>query len=334
MSKLCAALPLSLLLVACVADVEPFVEPDVPDTISTGDIDDGGDDDIANPPIPDPNPVGPATGAAFVLAHGFGGNADSFAPEIETALKADGHAVLRAAVPGIEGVAVRGAALGLQVDQVLAATGLPQVHIIAHSMGGLDARYMISSLGYSDRVASLTTISTPHQGTPLADLARGVVGDGGDQSLALDLFQALAGDVDPEALDRALVDLSELRAPVFNAGNLDVDGVYYQSFAGLSTVAGFGVSDADTACLTLPATAIPDPDALAAPLALVAPIMAYDDDGNRIAHDGVVAVSSSTYAVFRGCIPADHLDELLVTPDSVYDSVAFFKGIAAELAAP
>jgi len=52
-----------------------------------------------------------------------------------------------------------------------------KVHVIAHSMGGLDARYMIANLSLdtgdrspmAERVASLTTIGTPHLGTPFAD---------------------------------------------------------------------------------------------------------------------------------------------------------------------
>ena len=36
-------------------------------------------------------------------------------------------------------------------------------------MGGLDARHMIVDLGMAERVAQLTTIGTPHHGTPLAD---------------------------------------------------------------------------------------------------------------------------------------------------------------------
>ena len=35
-----------------------------------------------------------------------------------------------------------------------------KVNIVAHSMGGLDARYMITKLGMGRRVASLTTLST------------------------------------------------------------------------------------------------------------------------------------------------------------------------------
>jgi triacylglycerol lipase len=47
------------------------------------------------------------------------------------------------------------------------------VNIIAHSMGGLDARYMISRLCPDPslfRVRSLTTIATPHRGSSAADM--------------------------------------------------------------------------------------------------------------------------------------------------------------------
>ena len=48
-----------------------------------------------------------------------------------------------------------------------------EVNVIAHSMGGLDARYMISRLCPSPslfRVRSLTTIATPHRGSSAADM--------------------------------------------------------------------------------------------------------------------------------------------------------------------
>jgi triacylglycerol lipase len=51
------------------------------------------------------------------------------------------------------------------------------VHIIAHSMGGLDSRFLIGNdllgLASSGRIASLTTLSTPHRGSPVADLLAG-----------------------------------------------------------------------------------------------------------------------------------------------------------------
>lgn len=42
--------------------------------------------------------------------------------------------------------------------------------LIAHSLGGLDARYMLSHLGMADHIAALLTITTPHRGASLADL--------------------------------------------------------------------------------------------------------------------------------------------------------------------
>lgn len=63
----------------------------------------------------------------------------------------------------------RASDLKTQIENILASTGAEKVHIIAHSMGGLDSRYMIARLGMHARVASLTTVGTPHLGTSLAD---------------------------------------------------------------------------------------------------------------------------------------------------------------------
>jgi len=43
-----------------------------------------------------------------------------------------------------------------------------KVNIIGHSMGGLDARWMICKHDMKDRVATLSTIGTPHHGSPFA----------------------------------------------------------------------------------------------------------------------------------------------------------------------
>jgi triacylglycerol lipase len=43
------------------------------------------------------------------------------------------------------------------------------VHLIAHSMGGLDSRYLISRLKMQKRVLTLTTLGTPHRGSTFAD---------------------------------------------------------------------------------------------------------------------------------------------------------------------
>lgn len=86
-----------------------------------------------------------------------------------------------------------------------------RVNVIAHSMGGLDARYAISRLGLEGRVASLVTVGTPHLGTPLADLAlKGI----------------------PASVVRALSDLTVASLERFNREVPDVEGVAYCSVAG------------------------------------------------------------------------------------------------------
>jgi CheY-like chemotaxis protein/predicted alpha/beta hydrolase family esterase len=63
-------------------------------------------------------------------------------------------------------------ALQTAVEELCAATGAPQVAIVAHSMGGLVARAWMRAHG-SARVARLVTLGTPHHGTRLADFGPG-----------------------------------------------------------------------------------------------------------------------------------------------------------------
>ena len=53
---------------------------------------------------------------------------------------------------------------------VLEKTGAEKVNIISHSKGGLDSKYMIENLGMEDKVASLTTLCTPHKGSVVASV--------------------------------------------------------------------------------------------------------------------------------------------------------------------
>jgi triacylglycerol lipase len=68
-------------------------------------------------------------------------------------------------------VKTRAKDLKQEVERILKETGKEKVHIIAHSMGGLDARYMIVNQKMADAVFSLTTIGTPHLGSIVADYA-------------------------------------------------------------------------------------------------------------------------------------------------------------------
>lgn len=62
------------------------------------------------------------------------------------------------------------AILGARIDEVLTATQGAKLNLVAHSMGGLTARWAIQKLGYADRVANLVMIGTPNHGSELAYL--------------------------------------------------------------------------------------------------------------------------------------------------------------------
>jgi triacylglycerol lipase len=125
-----------------------------------------------------------------------------------------GAEVHRPRVPSYASIAARAEELARVVQQIRAR----KVNIIAHSMGGLDARYAITRLGLADRVASLITVGTPHLGTPVADL--------GARLAELLKLKALLGrvvDVD------AFHDLTTARMERFNQDVADAPGVAYAS---------------------------------------------------------------------------------------------------------
>jgi triacylglycerol lipase len=314
-SRIMKKLALALLsLAACVGDL-----PDGVQTPNDPPIND-------NTPTPTPPPTGgsatPTTG--FVLAHGLAGDANSFDPAIVTALQAAGYAVIRTQVPGVDSIATRAAALEPQIDKFISDNQLAHVHVIAHSMGGLDARYLISTMHY-DKVESLTTMSTPHRGSPIADAALGLSDQLPDQAVAA-LSDALGFTADPAALHRALVDLSEAQAPAFNAANPDSPAVRYYSYAGYATVDGVTNPNASDLC----GATTPDPSSLPTPLDATAAIIASDE---LRPHDGVVPIDSSKWTGFSGCIPTDHLDMTRAgeepASDLALDLVKLYTGIAA-----
>jgi len=165
-----------------------------------------------------------------VLAHGMlgfdeiavAGRRHRYFRKITDGLRGLGTQFHTPRVPPTAPVAVRAEQLRALVDQLPGE----RVNVIAHSMGGLDARYAISRLGLSDRVASLVTIGTPHFGTPLADLGAGLVPG--------TVSRALSRVVDV----RALHDLTTDALERFNREVPDARGVAYCSVVARSTLAG------------------------------------------------------------------------------------------------
>ena len=96
-----------------------------------------------------------------------------------------------------------------------------KVHLIAHSMGGLDARYAISCLGLHEQTLSLTTLGTPHRGTTAAD-----VGVSRLEKLIKPWLKFFNIPCD------AFYDLTTEKCQAFNDKVPDVPGVNYYAIAG------------------------------------------------------------------------------------------------------
>jgi triacylglycerol lipase len=160
-----------------------------------------------------------------VLAHGvlgfdkiaIGGRDLSYFRGVTRHLMSVGAEVHRPRVPSSASIAVRAGEFKRLIDMIPA----PKVNVIAHSMGGLDVRYAISKLGLADRIATLTTVGTPHLGTPVADLGTRL----GD----LLKLRALIGrvvDID------GFHDLTTHRMAAFNRDIVDSPKVVYGSVIG------------------------------------------------------------------------------------------------------
>lgn len=197
-------------------------------------------------------------------------------------------------------------------------------NLVAHSQGGLDARFLVSRLGQADRVASVVTIATPHRGSAVADVAAGLI----DLSpvaddlvdAAADGLAALLGLPPQDALG-AVATLNTAAMAEFNAQTPDAPCVYYASWAGHSC----GILE--PSCIAEQGGEVVTPF-LGATYTLL-----WLTDGPN---DGMVPVASAVWGDFRGEIPADHLDEVgqivgLTSP--AFDHEAFYRDEARRLAA-
>ena len=242
------------------------------------------------------------------------------------------------------GVADRAARLGRHLDTVWPGT---KVNVIAHSIGGLATRDLIARLGYADRVASLTTISTPHRGTPVADF---VVRHFGSHAV-----QQLLADADMRA--DALHDLTAAACADFNARTPDAPNVGYFSMGGAQpwwaikaplqpftwlirlearVRAGRGIGDESRARLAREpygAEMLSYLDEVARDVAASgAAASRADAAADRAANDGVVPLLSTPWGVSLGTIDMDHLDQIGWGSNGVA-SADFYESIVRGLTA-
>jgi len=115
------------------------------------------------------------------------------------------------------------------IGNILSQTRAKKVNIIAHSKGGIDSRYLVWKHGFGDKIASLTTICTPHHGSEIADLLY-------DKKILhrpitrniLSLLGKIYGDASPN-LYKLICQLTTKKMRKFNAKIPMDSNIYYQS---------------------------------------------------------------------------------------------------------
>jgi len=200
-------------------------------------------------------------------------------------------------------------------DAIAQAFPAGAIHIIAHSMGGLDSRILIGrnlhGLSEPGRIASLTTLSTPHRGSPVADLLAGPR-PGGLRRITYDLIrqavELLGVDIG------ALADLTTERASKVPDVAQTHPHIRYRSYFGA------GRDGARPTCIAL------------------APTHGYVQLTTGQANDGVVAMDSARYGElqqpFWRCDHVDMVGHNLDTADLggfAFDHLAAFDEIISRL---
>jgi triacylglycerol lipase len=252
-------------------------------------------------PQPPQPKVPPRIQHPLVLAHGILGfdqlQLPGVRPEyfrgVADRLRSLGAEVHTVRVSPLSSVKERAAELARAVQLIDAR----RVNIIAHSMGGLDARYAIARLGLENKVASLTTIGTPHRGTPLADLGAGLLG--GKLKLR-GLLEKLGLDVD------AFYDLTTTRMQSFNDEVPDARGILYGSYAARTEGKALVLNP------------------------LLLPTYLYLS-GRAGENDGLVPTASQPWGELLGRLDADHWAQ--IGWSATFDAPAFYADLLRELTA-
>lgn len=150
---------------------------------------------------------------------------------IPSTLKAEGAEIYYGLQDCWASIETNAEAIAARIGEILHETESGKVNIIAHSKGGLDARMAASSFGCGDKIASITTVATPHHGSKTIDrlflLPRSLWNL---TAFAVNNWIRIVGDKKPDFLELCEGFTTE-RMRVFNEENPDVPGIYYQSFA-------------------------------------------------------------------------------------------------------
>jgi triacylglycerol lipase len=251
-----------------------------------------------------------------VLVHGIGFRDRTFLMNywgsVPAELRKNGARVFTGGQDAYGVVAGNAETLKRQILSILNETGSEKVNIIAHSRGGIESRYMISSLGMEDRVASLTTIATPHRGSVMSDIIMNRISDASALGVVVDFYAKIIGDQNPSSFN-AGEELTRGFMKKFNETVPDASQVYYQSYA----------AEIDEKILNL--------------LWRKMYTTVYKYEGKN---DGLVSIESAKWGNFRGVMSCDgkarvsHADAagmMFLTGTFCFDAPAFYRELIHEL---
>ena len=88
--------------------------------------------------------------------------------KIEETLRDAGYSAYTAGIDAFGSIENNAEQLKHIILNVCEKSGSDKVNVIAHSKGGLDTKYMLAELDMADKVASFTTLCTPHRGSVIA----------------------------------------------------------------------------------------------------------------------------------------------------------------------
>lgn len=198
-------------------------------------------------------------------------------------LRSKGAVVYAPGKSALQSNAYRAQELKDKINTFMAAGGYSKVHIIGHSQGGLDSRFMVTNLAMSGKVASITSLNSPHYGSPIADIVLGVVPSWllPYVSSTINGLVKIVWGGSQNNLTASLSSLTTTNAASFNSTTPNAAGVKYFSYGSKVTL----------------------PDLVQHPLmGFLVPVTGIGGmaKGQGLENDGLVPLSSQKWGTWKG----------------------------------
>ena len=227
----------------------------------------------------------------IVLSHGFIGWGEDGATTgaiaifnywggMDDYLRSQGASVLAVTKTAIASNETRAAEAREKILYWMAANGYSKVHVLAHSQGAPDSRYMISNLGMAGKVSTMTSLNGANSGVAIADIAESII-PSWMYSFIDTILNALGQFIygSNQDIKGSLASISVKNMKTFNQYTPNAAGVKYFSYGG-----------------SIYANVLTHPFAIMQPITAAGSLI-Y---GQGTANDGVVAVSSQKWGTWMG----------------------------------